>query len=457
MKFIGRQKELSYLNIKYKSDKKEFGIIYGRRRIGKTALIEEFVKDKNSIFFQAKKTALYGNLQSFSKVVNEKIGNNINLVYENFEQAFDALNEYSKKERLIIVIDEYPYILEQMSWFSSLIQQFIDRANDNVFLILSGSDVSFLKEEIQNHNSPLYKRRTFEMEINKLSFNEACLFLSDFDNQTKSKYLSILSSYPYYLSSVNHNISFDDNLKNNIFNQYGPFFSLPDQILSNSLKVQDIYNAILEAITHRKRTNKEIATYIKEDEAKVAKYLITLQQSEIVEKCETFMGNKKSVYYQIKDNLLKFWYLFIFPNIERIKINGDIVFNELKEKIDLFIWLEFEKTSILYLDQLNRLGKLPTIFTQIKPYKVEKSKLNRSIEIDGLSLQNDYLLVMESKYRTNKFSKAMFEHLKESASVFPSKYKRVYYIFSKSGFEQDILDEKLTDVNLISLDDMFNN
>ena len=133
MKFIGRQKELSYLNIKYKSDKKEFGIIYGRRRIGKTALIEEFVKDKNSIFFQAKKTALYGNLQSFSKVVNEKIGNNINLVYENFEQAFDALNEYSKKERLIIVIDEYPYILEQMSWFSSLIQQFIDRANDNVF------------------------------------------------------------------------------------------------------------------------------------------------------------------------------------------------------------------------------------------------------------------------------------------------------------------------------------
>ncbi len=457
MEFKGREKELRYLNEKYNSHKKEFGVIYGRRRIGKTSLIEEFVKNKNVILFQAKKTAFYGNLQSFSKVINQKIGNNINLVYQTFEEAFDAINIYVKKERLIIVIDEYPYILEQVRGFSSIVQEFIDRASDNIFLILSGSDVSFLKEEIQNHNSPLYKRRTFEMEIKKLNFKEACLFLNDFDNETKSKYISLMSSYPYYLSSINHKLSFEENIKNTIFNQYGPFFNLPDQLLSNSLKVQDIYNAILEAITHRKKSIKEISEFIHEEESKVAKYLITLQESEIVMKCETFMGNKKTNYYEIEDSLLKFWYLFIFPNIERIKTNEEVVFNELKDKIDLFISHEFEKTSILYLEYLNGLGKLPTIFPKVKSYKVEKSKLNRSIEIDGLSEYGDYLLVMESKFRNVNFSLTMFKHLEESASIFPSKLKRVYYIFSKSGFSDDILNFKDDSINLISLEDMFHN
>ncbi len=455
MKFIGRKKELEFLNFTYKSNKKEFGVIYGKRRIGKTAIIEEFVEGKNCIFFQAKRTSSYGNLKSFSKVINEKIGNDSNFVYEDFESALNALNVFSNKGRLIIVIDEYPYILEQMTSFSSYLQEFIDHASDNIFLLLSGSDVSFLKKEIKDHNSPLYKRRTFEMEIKKLDFDEAKLFLDDFDNETKSKYLSLMSSYPYYLASINHQLSFEENVRNSLFNQYGTFFDLPDQILSNTLKTQDVYNAILEAITHRKRSIKEIASYIHEDESKVAKYLITLQNAEIVMKCETFMGNKKTVFYEIKDNLLKFWYLFIFANIERIKINGNIVFNELKEKIDLFISHEFEKTAILYLEQLNKDGKLPTVFNEVKPYKVEKSILDRSIKIDGLSRQEDYLLVMEAKYRNNKFSLSMLNHLKESVSVFPSKLRRIYYIFSKNGFENDVLSIKENDIHLFSLDDLF--
>ena len=455
MIFKGRMKELTYLNAKYNSSKKEFGVIYGKRRIGKTSLIEEFIKDKEAIMFQAKKTALYGNLESFSKVINKKINSNTNLVYKNFEDAFEAISEHYKNKRVVIVIDEYPYILEQMSWFSSILQDFIDHASDNIFLILSGSDVSFLKEEIESRNSPLYKRRTFEMEIKKLSFNDACLFLDDFDNETKSKYLSLMSSYPYYLSSINHSLSFKENIKNILFNQYGPFFTLPDQLLSNSLKVQDIYNAILEAIANRKRSIKEIADYIHEEESKVAKYLLTLQEGEIVIKCETFMGNRKTNYYEIKDNLLGFWYEFIFHNIERIKINGYIVYEELEEKINLFISHAFEKTSILYLDYLNTLGKLPIVFPKVKPYKVENSKLNRSIEIDGLSQQGNYLLVMESKYRNVKFSLSMLNHLKESASVFSSKLKKIYYIFSKSGFEDDVLKINNKDIHLISMDDMF--
>lgn len=118
--------------------------------------------------------------------------------------------------------------------------------------------------------------------------------------------------------------------------------------MSNSTKVQDVYNAILSAIAHRRRTNKEISEYIHEDEAKVAKYLLTLLESELVIKCETFMGNKKTNYYEIGDPLLQFWYAFIFENAERIKINGNIVYQEQQTRIHQFICHGFEEVCRLY-------------------------------------------------------------------------------------------------------------
>lgn len=457
MKFIGRKKELDKLNELYLSKRKEFGIIYGRRRIGKSALISEFLKDKNSILFQAKRDGAYGNLKSFSYELCSLLNLPKNFVFASWQEALDSVADYAKDKRFVLAIDEYPYILEQEPSFSSVLQEFIDRANDNTFLILSGSDVSFLKYEINNHNSPLYKRRTFEMQINKLNFSEACDFLSDFDNETKCKYLALMSTYPYYLSSINHEKTFEENIKNNLFDQYGAFFTLPDQLLSNSTKIQDVYNAILTAISNRKRSNKEIAEYIHEEDAKVAKYLITLQESEIVTKFETFMGNKKTIYYDISDSLLRFWYKFIFHNSERIKLNGNIVFEESKEKIEQFISFGFEDVCKLFLDQLNINGKLGTVYPPIKTYKVEKSILNRSVEIDGLSQSENSLLVVECKYRNSKFNKSMFEHLVESASVFPSKLTRQYYIFSKSGFENDVLELEAKNVNLFSPEDVFKN
>ena len=207
----------------------------------------------------------------------------------------------------------------------------------------------------------------------------------------------------------------------------------------------------------KKRSNKEIADYIHEEEAKVAKYLITLQESEIVSKCETFMGNKKTIYYEINDMLLKFWYKFIFPNEDRIKINSDIVFKELQEQIKQFISFGFEDVCRLYLNQKNINGELNTVYPPLKPYKVEKSQLNRSIEIDGLSQINNSLLIIECKFRNTKFNKIMLEHLIESTSVFSNKLDRYYYIFSKVGFDDDVIKMKSKNINLITMEDLFVN
>ena len=453
--FIGRTNELKELETRYHSGRKEFGVIYGRRRIGKSALIAHFLNNKNGILFQAKRDNAYGNLRSFSYELNKVLRYPKHYVFSSWQEAFDSVLEYAQNERFVLAIDEYPYILEQNDSFSSVLQEFVDRATENIFVLISGSDVSLLKKEIQDHASPLYKRRTFEMAVTQMPYREAVEFLSDFPDEIKCDYLALMSTFPYYLSAINSKLSFEDNIKNLLFNQYGTFFTLSDQLLSNSTKVQDVYNAILTAIAHRKRTNKEIADYIHEDESKVAKYLLTLLESELVVKCETFMGNKKTNYYEIGDPLLKFWYTFIFDNQERIKTNGEKVYQEVKENIHQFICRGFEEVCRLYVQQLNMDGELKEVFPKLQTYKVEKSKLGRSVEIDGLALANDTLLVLECKYRTIPFNREMLEHLKESVSVFAEKYKRKYYIFSKAGFTAEVKEEEGYNLKLISLKDLF--
>ncbi len=454
--FIGRKKELNELNFRFNNSKKEFGVIYGRRRIGKSTLINEFLKDKPNIFFQAKKDNMYGNLRSFSYEIDKLLDLPKSFVFSSMEEAFDSLIEYAKGKRFVIAIDEYPYIVNQDASFPSVLQEAIDRAPENLFFLISGSDVGMLKNELEDHNSPLYKRRTFEMNVTKLKYSESLEYLKNVDNETKIKYLSFTSTYPYYLSAMDFDIPFEENIKRLLFNEYGTFFTLPDQLLSNSLNTQDVYNAILYAISKRKRSNKEIAEYIHEDEAKVSKYIKTLLQSELLDKRETYNGNKKTVYYEIGDPMLRFWYMFIFNNMEKIRMNGELVYNNLQEDIKQFICYGFEEVSRLYMDELNSKGLLGNIFAPFKPYKVEKSILNRSIEIDGLSNDDEKLIVMECKYRKEKFTLSMLKHLEESASVFPSKYTRVYYLFSKNGFDDEIKKIQSDKYHIIELGDMFN-
>ena len=454
--FIGRKKELNELNFRFNTSKKEFGVIYGRRRIGKSTLINEFLKDKPNIFFQAKKDSIYGNLRSFSYEIDKLLDLPKSFVFSSMEEAVDSLIEYAKGKRFVIAIDEYPYIVNQDASFPSILQEAIDRAPENLFFLISGSDVGMLKNELEDHNSPLYKRRTFEMNVTKLKYSESLEYLKNVDNETKIKYLSFTSTYPYYLSAMDFDIPFEENIKRLLFNEYGTFFTLPDQLLSNSLNTQDVYNAILYAVSKRKRSNKEIAEYIHEDEAKVSKYIKTLLQSELLDKRETYNGNKKTVYYEIGDPMLRFWYMFIFNNMEKIRMNGEFVYNNLQEDIKQFICYGFEEVARLYMDELNSKGLLGNIFAPFKPYKVEKSILNRSIEIDGLSNDDEKLIVMECKYRKEKFTLSMLKHLEESASVFPSKYNRVYYLFSKNGFDDEIKKIQSDKYHIVELDDMFN-
>lgn len=453
--FFGRYSELEELNKRYNSNKFEFGFIYGTRRIGKTSLLHEFVKDKRNIFFQARQVNDRDNLILFSRAIAKCFNLPGSFVFADFDSALQYIADNVGNEKIVMILDEYPYFNNEKNGYSSFLQDFIDNKalNKKIKLILAGSNISSMME-LQSNSSPLFQRNTFQMKLTKMPFNEAVLFLDGIKTDDKVKYLSLFGTFPYYLAMIDKNKSFDENVYDLLFSKYGTLQNAPENTLSQTIRTQSVYNSILYALANRKKTIKEIANVLNEVEAKVAKYLATLVDSEIVDKRNAFNGNKKTIYYVISDPLILFWYQFILNNKEDITLGiGHNIFKENKDKIDDYIAHSFEDVAISYMEYLDISGKLSHPYHKFKNYKVDNSKLGRSIEIDGISDYKDNLLIIECKYRKEKFSISMFNHLKESASIFEG-YKHIeYYLFSKSGFDKDL--GKLKDVNLISLDDMF--
>ncbi|HPP68272.1 MAG TPA: ATP-binding protein, partial [Clostridiales bacterium] len=162
--FIGREKELQSLNQLYQTNQFQFPVIYGRRRVGKTALINEFVKGKDTIFFTGLETNAKQNLENFSKCVFTYTSGNFTSapVFQNFQEALEYVFVLSLNKRIILVIDEYPYVAKSYKGFASILQVLIDKYKDTskLFLILCGSSMSFMEEQVLGYKSPLYGRRT---------------------------------------------------------------------------------------------------------------------------------------------------------------------------------------------------------------------------------------------------------------------------------------------------------
>lgn len=456
--FYGRKNELEKLESEYLKPN-SLCSIYGSRRIGKTSLINEFIKDKKCIMFQAKEVSNKDNLKSFSYKILENFNRDDEYSYSTWEKAFDAAISFFKNEKGVIVIDEYPYLVKSYNGITSIIQDVFDNKikNSNIMLILSGSNLSFMERELNDKQSPLYKRTTLKMKINKLPFDEAILFLQNYSNEDKMKFLCMFGEYPYYLSKIDNNLSFEDNVKHLLFNENSILLDVPKLVLSNSSREQGFYNSILLALAGKKKGLTEISTLMNEETTKVNKYIKTLIDAEIIIKKEMF-NSQRQTYYYIVDPILRFYYKYLLKNIDKIEAGyGLMLYERLKKDINQFISYSFEDVSISYMEYLGRKGKLNGIYYPIQNLIIEKSELGRSIEIDGIAKDGDSIIVIECKYTNDKRTIKDFEKMKENTSIkmFATIKRIEYYILSKSGFDESLLNIKDDNLHLISLDDMF--
>lgn len=455
--FIGREKELRSLNSLYASDKFEFAVIYGRRRVGKTVLINEFIDNKKSIYFMGVESNAKQNLENFSKsIVEYASGIAANTSFQSFQAAFEYVFELSKNERIILVIDEYPYVARSSKSLASTLQMLIDKYKDTskMMLILCGSSMSYMEDNVLAYKAPLYGRRTAQMKILPFDFEETCRFFKNFSAEDKALIYGIVGGTPQYLLQMNDKLSIEDNIKNTYLNPTSFLYEEPTNLLKQEVREPAIYTAIITAIATGASRMSEIATKVGEDTNVCTSYIKNLMNLGIVQK-ETPYGEKnsrKTIYY-IEDNMFRFWYRFVLDNNSIIMRGAtDRVYKRIEPYLSDYMGKVFEDICTQYLWKQLLDEKCPVEFSSLGRWWGSDPTEKKQMEIDIMGEQDkDTALFAECKWTNEKVDRGVLETLIKRSKLFS--YTNVhYYLFSKSGFKKGCIEkaEEMGNVCLVS-------
>ena len=462
--FYGRKEELDILEKRFNSEHFEFGFIYGQRRIGKTSLIDEFSKSHKTVMFfipDSDDGLIRRDLSNQLFMYLDKKGQT---PYENWESFFIGLKESFNDEKVMIVFDEYPNALvghdgkRKKTDFDEKLQNAIDHIfkDTKLSIVIMGSNVSFMQNIIQDKVGPLYKRHTFTLFISKLRWNDALKFVEKMPLDDQIKTLSLLDTFPYYLSHIDQKLSFEENLDNFFFNRDSLITIDPTFTISSNMSITGFYVGIMRCLVDRVNTIKEMGNVLKAESGKVSLYLEELLKSNVINK-SSYFNSSRSTYYEINDRMTAFYFKFVQPYLEHIKLgNGMFIKNKEKNAIDDFMHHSYEKLCITYLNELNNQGKLNTFYLSFTNFRADKTSLNRSVEVDIVGEDNGSLLLGECKYSKKEKGVDVYNHLKESGTIkpFDTYKKKYYYIFSHTGFNDELKKCQDSNLYLISSKDM---
>lgn len=461
--FYCREEELRVMNRRYKKGKFECIVIYGRRRVGKTALINEFCKDKPTVYFSALNASSRENLEALSKAVylyKEPEGVHVP-TYQSYEDVLDEITEISMHTRLVFVIDQYQYLAKAEKSIPSRLQHVIDHVwqNGQLYLILCGSSMSFMEYQVLGYESPLYGRRTAQFKIQALTYREITVFYPQLSVEEQSMLYGVTGGIPHYINKLEVEDDLDEALINNLFDTSGYLFEEPENLLKQELREPAIYNSVIAVVAGGASRANEIATKVGAESGICAKYLRVLLELGILKK-ETPVTEKagRKTIYRIEDNFFRFWYRFVPKNMSVIgagqirKIYG----RAMKPFYSDYMGAVFEKMCQDYL--LRYANELPIMLREVGQWWGTDSKTHKEVQIDivGVPVEGKEYIIGSCKYKNEKIGEEELELLRQYAAVFRGDGKFHYYIFSKGGFKRSLLEaEEQGEVTLVTLEDIF--
>lgn len=454
--FIGRERELASLNKLYTSDKFEFAVIYGRRRVGKTALINQFISDKKAIFFMGIESNARQNLENLSKNIMEfRTGVQAETAFVSFQAALEYVFKLAEKERLIFIIDEYPYVARAVKSLASTLQLLIDRYKDcsKLMLILCGSSMSYMEDQVLAYKAPLYGRRTSQMKILPFDFADTCRYFKNFSDEDRAIVYGMVGGTPQYLLQMDDRLSIEENIKNTFLNPTSSLFEEPENLLKQEVREAALYNAIITAIATGASRMAEISAKVGENTSICTVYLKNLMALGLIRK-ETPYGEKmsrKSIYV-IDDNMFRFWYRFV-PENSSIIVRGaaDLAYRRIEPHISDYMGTVFEEICRQYLWKLLLSGESPVEFRELGRWWGTDPSTRSQTEIDIMGEQDkDTALFGECKWTNEKVDVGVLETLVRRSHMFH--YSKVkLYLFAKSGFTKGCVEaaNKLGNVTLV--------
>lgn len=461
--FYCRENELRKMNKRYTQDSFECVVLYGRRRVGKTALINEFCKDKPTIFFSALNAPEQENLDALSKAIYhyKEPGMTSYPRFASYADALDEVTRLAEKEKIVFVIDEYSYLAKAEKSISSRLQHLIDHVwqESNLYLILCGSSMSFMEYQVLGYESPLYGRRTAQFKIQAFDYKEITAFYPKLTAAEQAVLYGITGGIPHYINKLRVNGDLDEALMENLFDTSSYLFEEPENLLKQELREPAVYNSIITAIAGGASRSNEISTKVGLESAICVKYLKVLLELGIVRKETPIMekAGKKTI-YKIDDNFFRFWYRFVPRNMSMIGSGKffSIYEKAVKQQISDYMGLVFEKMCQEYL--LKYAEDLPIMLSEIGQWWGTDSRLKKEVQIDivGTPVEGNEYIIGSCKYKNEKIGIDELELLRHYAKVFGYGEKYHYFIFSKGGFTEGLLNAAENgEVTLFTLEDLY--
>ena len=435
--FINRLNELESLNLEYQKKRSSFSVIYGRRRVGKTALIEEFIKNKPHIYFYATEVNINLQLELFSKEITRFFSLPKEFKFESFESAFEYISKQNLDRKMVIVIDEFQNLIKVDRTFSSVLQKIWDMylSKSNIHLILCGSVISMMYSEVLNYNAPLYGRRTNSIHLKSIKFKYLKDFLPNLDVHTLLKVYSSFGSIPKYLLIYDRNLSFRENLKVNILDKNSLLYNEGYFLLKQEINEVTTYSSILEVISKGDTKIGNIASSLGVNASFLTRYLNKLIELDILEKevpvTEKNPLKSKLGRYKIKDNFLNFWFFYVYKNYSFLEI-GEIeaVLKEIEKNfVDRFVSFCFEDViKELIIENYED-------FLDFRPLKVGRWWNNKE-EIDIVAFDDENISFIECKYQDKVDKEKVLNRLIQKSSFIKHNKKEHFLVLTKEDLER---------------------
>ncbi len=444
MRFINREWELNFLNEKWREEKAQLIIIYGKRRVGKTELSIQFVKDKPHIYFLCERIAPHRQLKKFTEKLGAYFRDEFlpEQGFREWETAFKYI--VSKMEKMVVIIDEFPYLVETDDAIPSTFQKIWDLYlnNSKIYLMLLGSSISMMEKTLLFYKAPLYGRRTGQLLIRPFRFKQVQQAFPDKTFEEALSIYSIVGGTPLYLNKF-YRINFFDAVKNEILKKGQPLYEEVEFLLREELREPRNYFVILEAISLGKHKLSEIINETGFEKSMVSRYLAILDSLQITKKeipvTEKVPEKSRKGIYIIEDNFFNFWFRFVFRNrslLEENKINEVAV--KIKKELPLLVAKNYERIAAEIMERAILDGEIPLSF-EIYGRWWEK---NEEIDLIGLNSNTNEIIFGEVKWSNKPVGTNIYRNLKRKAQKvkWGKKGRKEYFcLFSKSGFTEDMI------------------
>lgn len=458
MKFYGRENQKRQLHQVFRTTGQETILIYGRRRVGKSELIKQCLKESEirSIYFECKQTSELNNVESLSEIVSERFGYP-RLAYKGMEDLLKFLYEKTRNEKLILVLDEYPYLRENVKRMDSILQSLIDgnRNSSGMKLVICGSYVDTMKSLLSGQN-PLFGRVDLAIDLKPMDYYESALFYPEFSDEDKVRLYSVFGGVPYYNRLIDPGETVRENIIRLIASPGARLENEVSMYLNSEISRITNANEVFEALAKGFSRYKDIL-----DQSHVSSgptlvdVLDKLIRMDVVKKEAPINdeNNRKRAGYVISDNLSLFYYKYIFRNLSRMNIMETEVFCQ------RYIWEDFETNHVpkafeeicrQYLIHRNRSGRMEEPFEKIGKYYFDDPVNRKNGEFDIVTLDAKGYIFYEAKFRKEPVTDRMIlEEMEQARGAGLPCYK--FGFISRSGFRC----ERMEDVILIELKDLY--